>query len=195
MINDADADRGPIGYTLFDTTLGRAGVAWSVRGIVAVQLPEANERETRVRLLERFPVTVSAEPPADVQLAIDGVVALLRGERRDLTSAPVDMEGVPPFHQRVYEIARTIPPGRTLTYGAIAARLGEPGASRAVGQALGHNPFVLVVPCHRVLAAGGRIGGFSASGGRVTKLRLLHIEGAQTSDQPSLFDPPVDAGP
>ncbi len=192
MNSDADADRGPIGYTMFDTALGRVGIAWSARGIVALQLPEANERETRARLLHRFPVTISAEAPSDVQLAIDGVVALLRGQRRDLSAAPLDMEGIPPFHRRVYEIARTIPPGRTLTYGAIAARLGEPGASRAVGQALGHNPFVLVVPCHRVLAAGGRIGGFSASGGRVTKLRLLEIEGAQPSDQPSLFDPPPD---
>ncbi len=192
MINEADADRGPIGYTLFETTLGRVGIAWSDRGIVAVQLPEVTERDTRARLLERFPVTVATEPPPEIQEAIDGIVALLKGERRDLSAAPLDLEGIPPFHRRVYEVARGIARGRTMTYGAIAARLGEPGASRAVGQALGANPFVIVVPCHRVLAAGGRVGGFSASGGRVTKLRLLHIEGAQTTDQPSLFDPPPD---
>jgi methylated-DNA-[protein]-cysteine S-methyltransferase len=193
MINEADAERGPIGYALFDTTLGRAGIAWSARGIVAVQLPETSERETRTRLLQRFPVTVATEPPPEIQSAIDGIVALLRGERRDLSTAPLDMDGIPPFHRRVYEVALTIRPGRTLTYGAVATRLGEPGSARAVGQALGHNPFVIVVPCHRVLAAGGRIGGFSASGGRVTKLRLLNLEGAQTSEQPSLFDPPPDA--
>jgi methylated-DNA-[protein]-cysteine S-methyltransferase len=181
MINEADAERGPIGYALFDTTLGRAGIAWSARGIVAVQLPETSERETRTRLLQRFPVTVATEPPPEIQSAIDGIVALLH------------MDGIPPFHRRVYEVALTIRPGRTLTYGAVATRLGEPGSARAVGQALGHNPFVIVVPCHRVLAAGGRIGGFSASGGRVTKLRLLNLEGAQTSEQPSLFDPPPDA--
>jgi methylated-DNA-[protein]-cysteine S-methyltransferase len=98
------------------------------------------------------------------------------------------MDGVPPFERRVYEVARTIVPGATLAYGDIAARLGAPGEARAVGQALGHNPFPLVVPCHRVLAAGGKVGGFSANGGIATKLRLLSIEGAQTSSAPPLFE-------
>jgi methylated-DNA-[protein]-cysteine S-methyltransferase len=181
-----------LGLAFFDTAIGRCGIAWGERGIVAVQLPERLEGDSRARLMRRVPEAVEAQPPAEVQQAIDGLVALLRGESSDLTSIELDMEGIPPFYRRVFEIARSIPPGRTLTYGAIAAQLGDPGAARAVGQALGHNPFVLVVPCHRVLAADGGLGGFSAAGGRMTKLRLLTIEGARTSDEPSLFDDQAD---
>ena len=86
------------------------------------------------------------------------------------------MEGVPPFHRRVYEAAREIPPGDTLSYGAIANRIGSPGSARAVGQALGRNPFAIVVPCHRVVAANGKLGGFSANGGVTTKANLLALE-------------------
>ena len=113
------------------------------------------------------------------------ITALLRGEPCDLGSIDLDMSDVPEFHCRVYAVARTIPPGRTLTYGDVAARLGEPGAARAVGQALGRNPFAIIVPCHRVVAAGGRLGGFSAGGGAVTKRRILAIEGAGR-DEPTL---------
>ena len=97
--------------------------------------------------------------------AIDGIVALLRGEKRDLREIALDLDGVPDFNRRVYELARTIPPGSTLTYGEIARRLASPGTARAVGQALGQNPWPIVVPCHRVLAADGGMGGFSAPGG------------------------------
>ncbi|KYF78074.1 cysteine methyltransferase [Sorangium cellulosum] len=169
------------GFTLFDTAVGRCGIAWGGRGVVIVQLPEARDSETRARVLERLPGAREAAPPPDVQRALDGIVALLRGEASDLSAVALDMERVPPFHRRVYEVARTIPPGATLTYGDIAGRLGAPGSARAVGQALGRNPFPIVVPCHRVLAAGGRVGGFSGSGGVTTKLRLLAIEGAQAS--------------
>jgi methylated-DNA-[protein]-cysteine S-methyltransferase len=124
--------------------------------------------------------------------AVDAVVtrirALLEGHRDPLLDVPLDMNDVPAFNQRVYEITRAIPPGRTLTYGEVAARLGEPGAARAVGQALGHNPFAPVVPCHRVLAAGTAAGGFSAEGGVATKLRMLQIEKAQLGSEPGLFD-------
>jgi methylated-DNA-[protein]-cysteine S-methyltransferase len=99
----------------------------------------------------------------------------------------IDNEGVPEFNVRVYAIARTIPPGKTLTYGEIAERLGEKLLAREVGQALGQNPCPIIMPCHRVLAAGGKTGGFSASGGVVTKLRLLTLEGAQPNG-PTLFD-------
>jgi len=118
-------------------------------------------------------------PPTEVQCAIDAILSLLDGEATDLSFITLDMDGVPDFHRRVYGVARTIQPGSTMTYGDIAARLGDPGAARAVGQALGRNPFVLVVPCHRVLAARGKTGGFSATGGTSTKLTLLAIEGAQ----------------
>jgi methylated-DNA-[protein]-cysteine S-methyltransferase len=164
------------GFTLFDTAIGRCGVAWSDRGLVGVQLPEAGEMETRERMLQRFPAAAETPPPPKVRLAIDGIVALLQGEPSDLSAIALDMEGVASFHRRVYEAARTIPPGKTLAYGDVAARLGTAGAARAVGQALGRNPFPIVVPCHRVLAARGKIGGFSAHGGTETKRRMLAIE-------------------
>ncbi len=167
------------GFALFDTAIGRCGIAWGDRGIAGVQLPEAGEPETRARMLHRFPAAGETIPPPEVQRAIDGIVGLLRGGESDLSGVALDMEHVPAFHRRVYEVARTIPPGMTLSYGAIAARIGASGAARAVGQALGRNPFPIVVPCHRVLAAGGKIGGFSAEGGITTKRRMLAIEGAQ----------------
>jgi O-6-methylguanine DNA methyltransferase len=176
------------GFTLFDTALGRCGIAWGERGVVGIQLPEAGASETRARMLHRFPAAGEAAAPANVQRAVESIVALLQGEASDLSEIVLDMEGVPPFHRRVYEVARTIPPGRTLSYGDIAAQLGARGAARAVGQALGHNPFPIVVPCHRVLAAGGKIGGFSAEGGTMTKRRMLAIEGLLLNGAPVLFD-------
>jgi O-6-methylguanine DNA methyltransferase len=169
------------GFALFDTAIGQCGIAWSDGGITGVQLPEAGETEARARMLHRFPAAREAPPPPPAQCAIDRIVALLAGEASDLSEIPLDMTEVPAFHRRVYEMARTIPPGMTLSYGDIAARMGAPGAARAVGQALGRNPFPIVVPCHRVLAAGGKIGGFSAQGGIATKRRMLAIEGAPTN--------------
>jgi methylated-DNA-[protein]-cysteine S-methyltransferase len=179
------------GFSLFDTAIGACGIAWGPQGLAGVQLPEANSALTRARMQRRFPRTGEAVPPADVQAIIARVVALLQGGRDDLGDVVLDMADVPPFHQRVYAVARAIPPGRTLTYGEVAAQLGEPGAARAVGQALGHNPFAPIVPCHRVLAAGRRSGGFSASGGARTKLHMLQIEGAPLGASPEtagLFD-------
>lgn len=175
----AEADPG--GFTMFETAIGRCGIAWTGKGVLAVQLPESCDADTRARLVRRCPGVPEAAPPPEVARAIDGVAALLRGEAEDLTGVAVDMEGVAPFARSVYEIARAIPPGATLTYGDIASRLGAPGAARAVGRALGENPVPIVVPCHRVVAAGGKTGGFSARGGVATKLRLLSIEGAQRS--------------
>jgi methylated-DNA-[protein]-cysteine S-methyltransferase len=164
-------------FALFDTTIGRCGIAGGDRGVVGVQLPESGgEARTRARVLRRFPDAHEASPPSEVQEAIDGMVDLLRGGASDLSSAALDMDGVPEFNRRVYEVARSIPPGATLTYGEVAGRLGDRGAARTVGRALGQNPFALIVPCHRVLAAGGGIGGFSAGGGVTTKRRLLTIE-------------------
>ena len=167
------------GFALFDTAIGRCGVAWGGRGIAGVQLPEGGERETLARMLRRFPAAGEATPPPEVRQVIDRIVALLRGKASDLSTVRLDMDEVPVFHRRVYEAARAIPQGMTLSYGEIATRVGAPGAARAVGQALGRNPFPIVVPCHRVLAAGGKIGGFSAQGGIATKRRMLAIEGAQ----------------
>jgi methylated-DNA-[protein]-cysteine S-methyltransferase len=183
------------GVALFETAIGRCGIAWGGRGIAGVQLPEARESETRARLLRRFPDAREGAPPPDVRRAQAAIAALLRGEPRDLSGVELDMQGVPPFHRRVYEVARGIPAGSTLSYGEVAARLGSPGSARAVGQALGRNPFAIVVPCHRVLAAGGRIGGFSANGGARTKLRLLEIEGARKGAAPRTADAGLDFDP
>jgi methylated-DNA-[protein]-cysteine S-methyltransferase len=171
-------------FTLFETAIGRCAIAWGPRGIAGVQLPEATEDRTRARVRRRFPDAREAVPPAEVGAVIEDIVRLLGGEPRDLSGVRLDMEDVPAFNRRVYEVARTIPPGGTLSYGAVAARMGEPGAARDVGQALGANPFAIVVPCHRVVAAGGTLGGFSARGGTSTKARLLAIEGSQLRLEP-----------
>jgi O-6-methylguanine DNA methyltransferase len=176
------------GFALFDTDIGPCGIAWGARGIIGVQLPEASEARTRARLVRRYPHAREAPPPAQVRRVIDGIVSLLGGQASDLSGAALDMDGLPAFDRSVYEVARGIAPGATLAYGEIAARLGERGLARDVGQALGRNPFPIIVPCHRVLAAGGKAGGFSANGGVTTKLRLLTIERARTSDAPTLFD-------
>ncbi|MDM0023717.1 methylated-DNA--[protein]-cysteine S-methyltransferase [Variovorax saccharolyticus] len=179
----------PGGFALFETPIGACGIAWGPRGIVGVQLPEGGEGATRERMRRRFPGLVeAAEAPAEVGPAIAGIRALLAGEPLDLAEIELDMEGVSEFHQRVYAIARRIRPGQTRSYGEIATELGDKGLARAVGQALGLNPFAPVVPCHRVLAAGGKWGGFSAHGGAASKLRLLAIEGARpASESADLF--------
>ena len=142
-------------------------------------LPEQTDHLTRARVARRFPHSLESTPPPFVQHAIEGIVALLTGEARDLSDVPLDLDEIPEFHRRVYDVARTIRPGTTLSYGEMAARVGDPDAARAVGQALGRNPIPIIVPCHRVLAADGGTGGFSAPGGTATKLRLLAIEGAR----------------
>ena len=175
-------------YRLFDTTIGTCGVIWNERGLTGVHLPDANPARTRASVERRFAGAIPVEPPPAVRRAIDGIVALLRGDKRDLREIELDFDGVPDFHRRVYELARTIPPGSTLTYGAIALRLNAPGTARAVGQALGQNPWPIVVPCHRVLAADGGMGGFSAPGGVSTKRRMLEIEGVEgVAPAPRLF--------
>ena len=173
-------------FMLLETKIGWCGLAWGEHGIVRVWLPEASEAATRARIRRRLPQAVEASPPSSVWRAAEAITALLSGEPIDLGFVALDMAAVPAFERRVYEIARTIPPGKTMTYGEIARRLGEDGDARDVGQAMGRNPFPIVVPCHRVLAAGGKSGGFSAPGGVETKLRLLTIEGAVK--QMSLFD-------
>jgi len=185
MTRESSAVRG---FVLFETAIGTCGIAWGTDGIVGVQLPGREGTETRRRLLRRFPDAQEHTPPPRIQRAVDGIVALLQGEASDLTSVELDMARVPPFDRRVYEVARTIPPGSTLTYGEIATRLGERRLAREVGQALGQNPFAIVVPCHRVVAAGGKVGGFSARGGIRTKLRMLAIEGAPAAGLLPLFD-------
>lgn len=167
------------GFALFDTSIGPCGIAWGGGGITCVLLPGRSEEATRARLTTRDPDAEEQAPPADVGQAIDLIRRLLDGAPCDLAQIPLDMAGVPDFDRRVFAVARSIRPGDTLTYGEIAMRLGGVGLARAVGQALGRNPFPIIVPCHRVLAADGRPGGFSAPGGVTTKLRLLEIERAR----------------
>ena len=184
----------PILFAHFDTAIGRCAIAWSAGGVVGVQLPEANEPKTRSRVLQRFPNALETVPPPGVAAVRDALAGLLRGMPSDLSFVRLDMDALPPFHRRVYEAARAIPWGASTTYGGLAKVAGATGAARAVGQALARNPFALIVPCHRVVAAGRRIGGFLAHGGITMKLRLLAIEGhvsaAQANRAPGLFDVP-----
>ena len=175
-------------YALFDTPIGICGIEWGANGINGVQLPMGSEDKARARIRQRHGDIAEAEPAAEVKAAIGRLVDLLAGKPDDLLDIPLDLEGVPEFNRGVYDIARRIPPGKTLTYGDIAKKLGGVELSRDVGQALGHNPCPIVVPCHRVLAAGNKPGGFSANGGVVTKLKMLAIEGAVVNHTPNLFD-------
>lgn len=165
------------GIHLFETALGACGIAWAEHGIIGIQLPEVDAAATRRRLARRFPDLKEANPSGAVRAAEASMTALLAGGSPELSSIELDMRAVPPFDQRVYAEVRRIPRGATATYGELAARLGDPGLARDVGQALGANPFPIVIPCHRVLAAAGT-GGFSARGGVATKMRMLAIEEA-----------------
>jgi methylated-DNA-[protein]-cysteine S-methyltransferase len=175
-------------YTLFDTAIGRCGIAWNDAGVFAVRLPYTSDEKMRAHLRSMCGDLDEALPPPHIRRAIDAITSLMDGETADLSDIILDTSRVPDFDRRVYEIARGIPPGSTLAYGDIAKRLGGLEFARDVGQALGHNPFAIVVPCHRVLAAGAKPGGFSAPGGRSTKLRMLAIENAHVNHTPSLFD-------
>jgi methylated-DNA-[protein]-cysteine S-methyltransferase len=177
-----------IGYCLFDTAIGACGIAWTHDAIASCQLPEEDRAATLRRMRQRHPQAEEAALPVWVVRVIERVQALLEGAHDDLADVPLDCSEEPEFNRRVYDITRAIPPGRTLTYGDIARQLGDVDASRAVGQALGHNPFAPIVPCHRVLGAGNSGTGFSATGGVATKLKMLEIERAQLGGQPGLFD-------
>ena len=179
------------GWAFFDSTLGQCAVAWGAHGILALQLPEATAAATQARLLHVSGNLPQIAPPPSVAAAIDAIAASMAGSVHALgalDAVVLDMSGVTDFQRRVYQLALRIAPGQTCTYGELAAQLGDRHLARAVGQALGRNPFAPVVPCHRVLAAGGRLGGFSAQGGVATKLRLLQNEEACLGSQAGLFD-------
>lgn len=164
----------------FDTALGACGVRWSELGIAEVLMPGTSAL-AGVGHIQREPL------PDEVGGAIEQIVALLEGQRRDLRGIALDETGVDAFRRAVYAATREIAPGETATYGQIAQAVGEPSAAREVGAALGRNPFPIVVPCHRVLAADGALHGFSAPGGIRTKRRMLEIEGAPGFVQQALF--------
>lgn len=164
-------------YWLFPTALGTAGVAWSDGGLVGVELPDATIGLPIERL--RAAAGRDAPPPPWVLSAIEQLTGYFAGHAEDLSGIPLDTERAPPFHRKVYEATCRIGRGQVRTYGEVAAAAGSPGASRAVGQALSKNPLPILIPCHRVVASGGKPGGFSAPGGLVTKARLLALEGAK----------------
>jgi len=176
------------GYTVFDTGIGRCGIAWSDGGVIGVQLPEAREIETRRRLFQLYPEARETRPPLAIEISIDGIVALLRGKASDLAEITLDFTGIPAFNRRVYEFVRTIPRGETRTYGEVAVSLRASGAAHSVAQAISKNPFMLIVPCHRVLEAGSYADKISPNGGAISKRRLLSIEGALSMGSKTLFD-------
>jgi methylated-DNA-[protein]-cysteine S-methyltransferase len=174
-------------FALFETAIGTCAIAWGAAGIRAVRLPAENDDTLRAAMHARCPGADERKAPKTIAKVILDIQALLEGELRDLADAELDMTGIPEFHQKVYALTRQILPGQTMTYGQISNRLKAPGTSRAVGQAMGSNPFPIIVPCHRVLAASGKAGGFSAPGGLDTKLKMLNIECVHAEDESSLF--------
>ena len=181
-------------YALFTTALGTCAIAWSEIGLTGVWLPEAHADSLRRKVARRIEGARESEPSGRVADAVAAIKRLLAGERIDLSDVALDDAGIDDFDRRVYAVTRTIGPGRVLTYGEVAARVGVDATARAVGRSLGRNAMPIVVPCHRVVATGGGLGGFSASGGTETKRRLLAIEDAHPSGPPGLFDA-FDAGP
>ena len=159
-------------YALFDTDLGQVAIAWSARGVMRLVLPEKNEQALRARLGD----AEESAPTQAVRDAIARVTRHLAGTADDFAGVDLDLDGVPPFHARVYRAALGVPSGTTTTYGGLAETMKAPGSQRAIGQALGRNPLAVIVPCHRVLAANGGAGGFSAFGGVTTKSKLLLLE-------------------
>jgi len=190
-MRDGGTGRPRGGYALFDSPIGRFGLAWSDAGIVRVQLPEATPAATAARLDadgRRF----EAPPPPAIRRVAQRLQRHLAGKVQDLSDVPLDTSALAPFRQQVYAAARAVPAGRTATYGELARAIDTPAAARAIGRALGVNPFPIVVPCHRVLAANGRPGGFSAFGGLDTKERLLALEGVRLG---AAVEPRVKAAP
>jgi methylated-DNA-[protein]-cysteine S-methyltransferase len=175
-------------YSIFDTGIGRCGIAWSDGGVIGVQLPEAREIDTRRRLFQLYPEARETRAPVDVEIAIESIAELLRGGSADLSDVTLDMTGIPAFNQRVYAFARSIPRGETRTYGEVASHLRASGAVYSVAQAIGRNPFMIIVPCHRVLEAGNYADKISPNGGAISKRRLLSIEGAHPTASKTLFD-------
>src|SRR6201994_4933595 len=176
------------GYAIFDTGVGRCGIVWSDAGIVAVQLPEARELDTRRRLYRLYPEAREMRPPPMVEIAIQGIAAALRGRDADFSEVALDMEGVSLFNQRVYEHARSIPRGETRTYDEVATAMRRTGAEYSVAQAIARNPFMIIVPCHRVLEAGHYADKISPYGGTISKRHLLSIEGTRPIASKTLFD-------
>ena len=179
-------------HHLFDTALGECGVAWNSRGLVGVQLPEKDRGQTELRLAVKCRSTDAADVPPWVQSVISDIQRYLAGQPVDFSAVTVDLGGIDAFRQKLYAALRGIGPGRTVTYGELAKQLGLTGweGARDVGEAMGKNPMPIVIPCHRVLAAAGKPGGFSAYGGTGTKQKLLALEGVSLGKDEKGTDTP-----
>jgi methylated-DNA-[protein]-cysteine S-methyltransferase len=178
-----------VGVVVFDTAIGLCGLAWRDHGVNSVVIHERSVESATARLVTESDdaTAVDEAMPDQIAVVMQRITAHLGGELDPLRDIEIDLGEIGGFRRDVYDVARSVDPGDTITYGEIATRLGNPNASREVGQAMGSNPVPLIVPCHRVLAAGGKLGGFSAPGGINTKLKLLVIEGAAYQGQPTLF--------
>jgi methylated-DNA-[protein]-cysteine S-methyltransferase len=182
-------------HTTFPTTFGQCALAWRDAALVGTALPGIDDAATILAAIRTCPDAVAAPPPAWVADLVARIQSLLAGEPIHFTDVPLSLDRANPFEREVYRAASAIPHGDTRTYGELATEIGRPGAARAIGRALGRNPVPIVIPCHRILAADGRTGGFSAPGGVSTKMRLLQVERSRGGAQASLFDLSWDAAP
>lgn len=169
-------------YRLFETAHGVAAIAWHTGGIVSFRLPASSPEATERAVLRRMPNAIADEPPPEVAATIAAARRYFDGEKMDFSGVAVDLGPQEPFFAQIYDVVRRLGWGQTTTYGTVARELGAgPEAARDVGQAMASNPIPLIIPCHRVLAAGGKVGGFSAPGGSTSKLKMLAIEGVDLS--------------
>ncbi len=178
------------GHIVFETALGWIGLGWSANGVTHLQLPEKDRSATETRLLARGASSEAGRPPPAIEAVVDALMNYASGETIDFSSTPLDLAGADDFRLVIYEQARQLGYGETTTYGSLCESAGHPGMARETGAAMGSNPVPILVPCHRVLAAGGKMGGFSAPGGVFTKRRLLDMEHARPPSPPgqSAFD-------
>ncbi len=164
-------------YHIFETARGHCGIAWSAAGVTRFQLPDRSAEATERNLTRRLPGATPATPPPAVADTVAAVKRYFAGEKVEFSDVELDLDGQDEFFKRVYAAARRIGWGQTTTYGALAKELGEGWeVARDVGQAMAKNPVALIIPCHRVLAAGGKVGGFSAPGGAAAKIKMLELE-------------------
>lgn len=180
---------GTTSYTLFNTELGTCGIAWKESSrqnekpqVISFQLPEATEQLTEARIVKKTTAHKTNTIPSSIGEIINRVKLHLKGQIQDFQDIDLDFKTTGQFAKQVYEAARTIPAGRTVTYGQLAEISGNPGAARAVGRVMGKNPIPIIIPCHRVLASGSKPGGFSAHGGLTTKMKMLDMEGVSLGD-------------
>ena len=185
--NDQRSRQARRGYAMFEASLGAIGIAWSGQGLTLLELPQADRRATHARLFQRAADAVAEEPPEPIRRLIGELQHYFSGAAVDFAAVAIDLTGVGGFRRQVYEAARSIGWGQTASYGELARRMGAPGAARAVGQALGANAIPIIIPCHRIVASGGGIGGFSAFGGKRVKQRLLALEGVRLGEEGPLL--------